>query len=70
MTTPPVCCHCGHLMQFLAVMPSLQTHNAWDESWRCPEGRWSFLRTVPAPPGYRTATARGARPKKPRKKPR
>jgi hypothetical protein len=70
MITPPVCCHCGQLMQFIAVTRSIQT-DAWDETWWCPEGRWSFRRTVPAPPDYQAATAlRRAGRKKPRKKPR
>lgn len=66
--TPPLCCHCGQPMHFVAVHRSLHTLDVdgWDESWRCPEGRWSLLRTVPAPFGYQRAPARRARRKKPR----
>jgi hypothetical protein len=51
--TPPVCCHCGRLMLFVAANPALLNGKGqWDESWRCPEGQWSLRRTVPPPPGY------------------
>ncbi len=57
--TPPLCCHCGQPMRFLVAQPALPnlegpapTPGAWDEHWRCPEGRWTLARTVLAPPGY------------------
>src|SRR5262249_56792761 len=53
--TPPVCCHCGRLMAFVGAWPAVQDPVAWEEHWRCPEGRWVFHRSVPAPPGYRGA---------------
>src|SRR5262249_28589995 len=44
-TTPPVCCHCGRLMQFVAAIYA-------QEHWRCPDGQWALTRTVPAPPAH------------------
>ena len=59
--TPPLCTHCGQPMQFLGAGVSFGLEardGTWDESWRCPEGRWSFRRTIPAPPGYSPVTLR------------
>jgi hypothetical protein len=50
--TPPICSHCGKLMQFVAMNLSVRTPGACDESWRCPDGQWMFHRTVSAPWGY------------------
>jgi len=50
--TPPICCHCGKLMQFVAMNLSMRTPGACDESWRCPDGQWCLRRTVPSPPSY------------------
>jgi len=61
MITPPLCTHCGQPMQFVGASLSFGLEapkGTWDESWRCPEGRWSFRRTVPAPPAYTPAPPR------------
>jgi hypothetical protein len=71
--TPPICSHCGQLMQFVAANVNFQTPGAWDESWRCPDGAWSLRRTIPAPPRYGLAVphpAPRASPRRARPKPR
>jgi hypothetical protein len=41
--TPPLCDHCGRLMQFIAAHPNGMTPGQWDETWRCPDGRCAGL---------------------------
>ena len=70
--TPPVCCHCGKLMQFVGAYRSVlpEEREKWEETWRCPEGAWSFRRTVPAPPRYRlkdVPPVRRRRPARPKR---
>jgi len=56
MTTPAICPHCGRLMTITTI--SVQPSGMWDETWRCPDGRWMHTRTVPPPPGYERPTDR------------
>jgi hypothetical protein len=55
-------------MQFVAASVSLKASNgAFDETWRCPEGRWWFDRTIPAP---RLVDVRWPAPRARRRRPR